>query len=232
MASRAADRVPIVRASRSLVAGIGAAVWGAMSGAALAAAPEVRTPTWKAYTPRWNPASVEPGERAVVVSVTQDSCGSRNLRVRVSQSAAAIVVHVSAEQAVYSGPGKISCPGPRSQPVTIELGRALDGRPFGGIGEAPGGGGVEYRMLDGRFVLGNRVPRLIGFSLRDARIAAASVDLPIEVSRRRGGEARRRVIAQSPRPGAFVEIPAGPSAPGPPVLLSLGTSTPGTARRA
>ena len=98
----------------------------------------------------------------------------------------------------------MSCPGPHAQPVTVRLARRLDGRPLRGAGEATDTRIEESEMIGGRFVTGATTPRLIGFCLRDARLATEEVSLPVEVIGQAFGTGRSRVVRQSPRSGTFV----------------------------
>jgi hypothetical protein len=159
---------------------------------------------WQRYTPSWHPASVAVGERAVTLAVTQSSCGSRNLRVSVAPKGGAIEVSVSAEAAVFSGPGVMSCPGPHSQPVTVRLARRLNGRPLRGAGEGTDGRTGESEKIGGRIVNGATTPRLLGFCLHDARLATEEFSLPVQVIGRVLRAEGSRVVRQSPRSGTFV----------------------------
>jgi hypothetical protein len=189
---------------RALAVLLLAAPCAAIAAPAGAAATEKTLEGWRPYTPSWHPASVAVGERAVTLAVRQSSCGSRNLRVSIAPKRGAIEVSVSAEAAIYSGPGVMSCPGPHAQPVTVRLARRLDGRPLRGAGEATDTRIEESEMIGGRFVTGATTPRLIGFCLRDARLATEEVSLPVEVIGQAFGTGRSRVVRQSPRSGTFV----------------------------
>jgi hypothetical protein len=160
--------------------------------------------TWRAYAPRWEALSVAPGERAVVLGVTENSCGSRHLRIEVHESRYTVRFAVRAEAAVYGGPGVISCPGPHERAHALALRSRLGGRAI--LGARPDGYfTVQGIMRGGKDVWGNTVPRLIGFAPLDARQALSALSLHAHIRSGRG-RGLARVVSQYPRAGTFLAV--------------------------
>lgn len=157
---------------------------------------------WRPYEPRWEALSLGTGELRLEIGVSESSCGSRNLRLVLHESRHAVRVSVSAEAAEWSGP--VSCPAPALLPHTIVLRHRLAGR--GIEGQRPSGA----ERLDSRpgappgGPMGNLVPRLIGFSPRDARAALLHLSLRAHLVGSPGSRGPRRVAGQQPGPGTFV----------------------------
>jgi hypothetical protein len=160
-------------------------------------------PVWSAWTdPSWVAYEVGAGERSVKVVHTA-GCGTRNEHAVVREGANEVTVELLYEE--QQGP--LICQDDL-QFVTLQvpLAQPLAGRRILGAGPAREVPGQPFLTghVDGPDGMEPLAPRLIGFSLPDARLAAARSDVRphVRVTYLRERRDRRAVVVwQSPAPG-------------------------------
>ena len=149
----------------------------------------------------WDAAETGPDGRSIQVAYRADSCGERHVRAAAIETSRSVVISVQREVAAHEGPEAMSCPAPREPTITVPLRRPLGGRMIYGRSQAV--------LKDPREVFGEsggpiKMPRLIGFSPRDARQALVYGYLQGSMRWRHRGAGRPRVVAQAPPAGRSV----------------------------
>jgi hypothetical protein len=149
----------------------------------------------------WDAAETGPDGRSIEVAYRTDTCGERHARASAVETSSSVTISVQREVAAYEGPGVMSCPAPRELVLSVPLRHPLAGRVIYGRSPAV--------LKDPREVFGEsgrpiEMPRLIGFSPRDARQALVYGYLEGKMKRRHRGAGLPRVIAQSPPAGRSV----------------------------
>jgi hypothetical protein len=153
--------------------------------------------SWVTHDLSWGVLAVAPGERAVEVVFIDGGCPGRNLHASVTEARTSVTIAVVEEKNMAAG---LVCPaiamiGTRRVGLAAPLaGRLLEG----GTSLAPPPS-----------IAGPRVPRLTGFSPRDAQRALRAVQLRAHMLVRHGARGLPRVVAQDPAPG--LRLPQGAS---------------------